>query len=264
MNNETGSVRNDRNKKWVDLETPRRLWPRKVKAGILGGVLGVYGQPLIGMAAWNRSELIPGQVNVTAGAFTTNVSDNVVGFTRGTRAAPGVATQDSCTWGLMSIHGYLDPAGPDLGQTLICQDLCYTDPAVGTSWYAFGWWNTNTSADSTSLVGVAWVGDPTTGNWMATVKDGTATPSNSLHSYDSGAARITLARLGIALNGYSHSVGFYLNGALVSSYTPAVVPAQFGTAGVYFGFAMITNAAATGRFNVLGGGNPRLLTIVEV
>jgi hypothetical protein len=245
-----------------DPATPRNAWPRKIKASIIGGVLGVYGQPLIGMAAWDRRELVPGQINVAAAGSWANVSDLQTAYSRNTRAAPVAATEDYVRWGQQSIHGYLDPAGPALGQALIAQDYFYTDPAVGVSWYAFGWGVCNTAADSTSFSGIAWVADPTTGHWLAVVNEGTGTPSTSLHLYDSGKERIAQARLGIVLDGTSHTVGFYDNVNLVSTWTPTVVPAQFG-AGAYFGYFQITAAGATSRFNIFGGGNPRLLSIVE-
>lgn len=246
------------------LVAPRSVWPRGIKAGIAGAIAGVYGQPLIGMSAWDSRELIPGQINVATAGTLANVSASGVAHRRVSRTGPGAATQDYFRWDLMSIHGYLDPTGPELGQALVAQDFVDCDPAAGNSAYYFGWYNFNTAADTTSFVGVAWVGDQATGNWMAVVKDGTATPSNSLHSYDSGFVRTTTCRLGIVLDGNDHTAAFYYNGVNVSTYTPSAVPAQFGTAGVYFGFGMITGAAGTGRFDILGGGNPRLLTIVEV
>lgn len=224
----------------------------------------MFGQPIIGMSAWDNREHVPGQINISTAGTMANVSAGGIAYRRFTRIGPGAATQDYFHWGLMSIHGYLDPAGPQLGQALVAQDFVDVDPAAGNSDYWFGWWNFNTSADPTSFVGVAWFADRSTGNWTAIVKDGTATPSNSLHSYDSGYARTTTCRLGIVLDGNDHTAAFYYNGVNVSTYTPSALPAQFGTAGTYFGFAMITAAGATGRFDVFGGGNPRLLTIVEV
>lgn len=253
------------NDKWTP-ETPRTALPRGVKAGLLAGSVGLYGERLIGMTAWGSQEMVWGQLaNAQTGSLAINLTNGGIGFRRFLRSSPASNTQDHSRWGLMSIHGYLDPAGPQLGQALIAQDLCYTS-TTGTATYYFGWWNFNTSADPTSFVGVGWVGDPATGTWWAKVSDGTATPSNALHSYDSGVAITAHSRLAIVLDGNDHTAGFYMNGVLVSTYAPSTVPAQFGAAGVYFGYGMITagGGTSTGTMGLFGGGNPRLLSLVEV
>jgi hypothetical protein len=213
------------------------------------------------MSAWDRRELVPGQINVTTSGTLANLANAENGYTRVARVSPGAATMDSVHWGLMSVHGYLDPAGPALGHALVAQDLIDTDPAAGNSWYYFGWWNFNTAADPTSFVGIAWVSDQATGKWVCRINDGTATPSNSLHAYDTVVDRTQTRRLGIVLDGTDHTATFYDNGVAVSTYVPAAVPGEMS---LYFGFAMITAAGATGYHKILTGGNPRLLSIVEV
>jgi len=213
------------------------------------------------MAAWDRRELVPGQINVSTAGTLANLANSYNGYTRVARTAPVAATQDYVHWGLQSVHGYLDPAGPQLGHALVAQDLVDTDPSSGNSWYYFGWWNFNTTADPTSFVGIAWVGDNTTGKWGCRVSDGTATPSNSLYSYDTVVDRTQTRRLGIVLDGSAHTATFYDNGSPVAAYVPTAVPGEMS---LYFGFAMITAAGATAYHKILTGGNPRLLSIVEV
>lgn len=247
-----------------DPATPRSAWPRGVKAKLLAGSVGLYGERIIGMTAWGANEMVLGQLVATVtGSAGVNLTNNNVGFRRFQRATPASATQDHYHWGIHSIHGYLDPTGPQLGQALVAQDLCYATVS-GTVSFLFGWWNTNTSANLSSFVGVAWVGDTATGTWWARVADGTGTPSRVLHSFDSGKSVLSRWRLGIVLDGNTKMVGFYVDGVLVSAFLASAAPDRFGTAGVLFGYGMITAASSTGTMGIFGGGNPRLLSLVEV
>lgn len=223
----------------------------------------MFGQPLIAMKAWGRTKLVPGSLTHTSLGSLADTSTSGIGYTRMGGTAGG-AVDNYIRWGRQSIHGYLDPSGPQLGQALVATDLVYTDPAAGTSAFYFGWWDFNTAYNTGSLVGVCWVSESGTDQWVATVKEGTGTPSTAVWSSNSGQSSLVLCRLGIVLDGNTHSAYFYINGSLKATYTPSSVPAQFGASGVWFGHCIQFGAGATAYMHILGGGNPRLLSIVEV
>jgi len=230
----------------------------------------MFGEPLIGIASGRVGQatkyLVPGQLTrTTTGAWGTGSADHNGGivYRKGYVSGAGSKTTGESTWGYQSIHGYMDPNGLLLPYSLVCSDLVQCIFDVADNWLYFGWFDFNTAHDETSVVGVGWRTTDSSQFWEAFVNEGTGTPSTSVHTDVTTVASTDPHRLSIWLDGFYKSVYFYIDGLLYSTFTPSAVPAQFGASGVKFGHAGIHDIGAWGGIRHYGGGNPRLLALID-
>lgn len=198
-------------------------------------------------AAWNYSR-----------GFTDRAGIVYVSYSITSPGSKTLAIDHHGLWGIM---GYFDSAAPPLPD-LVAQDLVEAEWVSGDSWHLFGFHHSN-ATDEAAFVGVYWFADPTNKTWFATVKTGTANPSTSVFSEDSGISAEDPHRLAIVLDGSLKKAQFFIDNALYSEWKPTALPAQFGVSGTYFGHSSVCAVSASCKLHCYGGGNPAALAIVD-
>lgn len=264
---------------WIHPTMPRRTWPRKVRYDIYGAAtVGLAGQVLIGYSGRGRKEVIPGMVadaiGFSSGSWASAAAAlSGVAYTRWDKSATTSQFQGHVRSGQWALHGYMDPDGPPIPWNLVAYDkIAFTGSTAEESDAYFGWFNANTLADRTTVVGVYWTCNydgADEGKWTAKVRTGTGTATEVFSAESDRSGDVNNTALGIVLDGLNRQVHFYANDVLVGTYSPSSAPGEMAggalgsLGGLIFGHSVIIQANGDCDLFTYGAGHPRLLTMLE-
>jgi hypothetical protein len=171
-----------------------------------------------------NSKLGPTWNNQNAASSGQVLHDKLYFFFVRRNAQPAAARLAHTVGIAPSFHGLVDPSSPTYLQTLIFEDVVSATIGAGVCEVQFGFIEHITATVIADLVGVGFRAGTGTGDqWHAFVNDCPtgAAPVTVLHDFDTGIAMTDPHHLAIVIDGPSKTIGFWIDGVEVSTFTPA-------------------------------------------
>lgn len=163
-----------------------------------------------------------------------------------------------------SFHNLVDPTGQPAGQSLIFEDYCSVTIAAGVCEAQFGFIEHINSLNIADLVGIGFRTDTGTGKWVCFVNDcptGVA-PVTVRDTFTTAANYTDVHHLGILLDGPTKTIYWYIDKAIVHTFTPAASLDRMGAAANATGpqamYSAVMAASADLTFRFGAGGFPQL------